>query len=142
MESLLDNACEFNRLNFAANVLYNKMLGVPEAETKWGKIRDSIPDWMEATPFSIPERFRTSRTDSAVKFLGQLQKFFQNRDYGEAERLIAKRERDCCNAKNKKAKLGNSGSKEWVGVKWHDFRLAIAARVLNDIANPEGHDNA
>ena len=138
--SLLDRACEFNRLNFSANVLYNKMLGIPEAKARWEMVGDSVPGWMSADPVALPPSAGTSRfrTDAATRFLNELREAFRERNFGRAERLIEKRERTCCNAKNKKAKLDRRGlATEWVGVGWHDFRLANAARILGDITHPE-----
>ncbi len=140
-EAWLDQACAFNRLNFAANVLYNKMLAVPGAEDIWNQISGNIPGWMTADLPSIRRLSETPLTVSSIKFLGGLQEKFRARDYTAAEEKIRERELFLSRRKGKKAKLLHPGQlKKWVGVKWHDFRLDNASRILNDIANPEQDD--
>lgn len=136
MKALLLDACAFNRLNFAANVLYNKMLGIPEAETTWNTICDSVSD-LRLDLSSVCKLSKSSRMPSAVKFLTDLQGAFQDRNITKAKKLIMEREHLCSKRKAKKAKLdGHGHSEDWVGVKWHDFRLANAAQILNDITHP------
>ncbi len=136
MKTLLAAACAFNRFNFAANVLYNKMLGIPEAKTTWDAIRHSVPD-LRLDLSSVSELSKSSRISSAVEFLNDLQEAFQGKNIEKAENRIMERERLCSKRKEKKAKLDRQGhSEDWVGVKWHDFRLANAARILNDITHP------
>ncbi len=142
---LLDQACAFNRLVFAARVLYNKRLAVPDsgAESVWKEIRPSVPGWMTADLPSVFRRFGIPRTGSLGTFLESLQRAFRERDFDKAEELMLKRE---CRIKGEnRAKLlhpGNIDPGKWIGGGWLDFRLANAIRILADIADAKGGGRA
>ena len=146
--TLLDAANAFNRLVFPARVLHNKLLCVPgiDAAGIWSEIKGVVPGW--ANSVNLPTMFALFPGHipaSLITFLEGLKNAFRKGDFGEAERLIRKREIAVKGDRAKALHPEKLDPGKWVGGGWLDFRLANAGRILRDIAEqtPEpGGSNA
>ena len=132
---LLGLSRDFNKLVYAARVLYNKMLGNGDAQNLWKRIEANLQDYARVDMNAVFERLRVKdRHLQRYKFFILLADAFRHRNINEAEKLIQGQE---IRLKQKsRAKLNDPSSvsrDKWIGGKWLDYRLPDAMRIVGDI---------
>lgn len=133
--TLLDHACAFARLVFAARILYNAMLGKTNAERSWEEIRLDISSRIDTdleAIFSHP-LLGLARQNDTNEFLTCLQSAFRAGNRKLAEGLVKEREIDIKKDRAKLLHPGKVEDRDWIGGLWLDYRLSSAREITEGI---------
>ena len=133
---LLGLAVEFNKLVYAARVLYNKMMGNETAEECWRLIRETgFPKYAGLDIAGLLDALNLPPNSKYQGFLIRFRESMLNGDISRMTGEIAAQERQL---KGNRAKLDHRDKyspQKWIGGDWLDFRLVDAGRILDDIFN-------
>lgn len=150
---LVELANDFNRLVYAARVLYNKMRGNTEAEGIWEEMcKNGLANYAVV---NMKEVYEVLRERSNLRcnpcwprydFFSKLATALKTPDEDNAEKLVEKLVKDQeYLLKKDRAKLKHPeaiDSDKWIGGKWLDYRLPDAMRIIEDIVKGKGAKNA
>lgn len=139
-QRLLELGCYFSHIVYAARVRYNMML-------QGNKSNDAAQEWEELLSDEMPKicpmldifevlgldgRYGYQKT--TMQFLVNLAKYFHKQDWNSMDILIKSRELDIKGSARAKLLHPEKYSPEiWVGGRYLDYRLHIAARISQDI---------
>lgn len=136
LKEMMQLACDFNRLVYAARIRYNLMLSDfcnEEAIEEWKVYEKKLDKVTKVDLEQIYEKLGI-KNYGLKKFLGQLKQAFLENDIAKADALIKKREIDLkgmCRAKLNH--VGEYDLQDWVGGRWLDYRFFDAGRIIKDI---------
>ena len=130
---LISIAGEFNRLVYAARVLYNEMMGNETAAEMWQAIADAgFPRFATLDIEDMLISLKLPRNPRYCRFLFAFKEAMRRGNTMAMREEVEAQEK---RLKQGRAKLrsGKYSSGKWIGGTWLDYRLSDAARILNDV---------
>lgn len=130
---LISMAGEFNKLVYAARVLYNEMMGNEAAAEMWQAIADvGFPRYATLDIDDMLISLGLSRNPRYCIFLCAFKEAMRRGNEMAMREAVETQEK---RLKQGRAKLrsGKYASDKWIGGSWLDYRLSDAARILNDV---------
>ena len=139
IKRLLLLAVDFNKLVYAARVLYNKMMGNETAEEFWELIRETgFSKYANLDIVGLLDALKLPPNPKYQVFLVRFMEALKEGDIGRMKDEISRQERQLKGGRAKLDHRDKYSPQKWIGGDWLDFRLVDAGRILDDIFNGLG----
>lgn len=140
LRMIMELACAFNRLVYAARVRYNYVLSSgqnEEAALEWTYVEGNIP-YMTAVDIDVLMQTLDIENFRLRRFLTNFKTALRDGDLQTADNILIHREIEIkTRSRAKLCRRDDFSNDTWIGGRWLDYRFSSAKRLISDIYQGE-----